>query len=29
MRELPDRRMVPPERIPTIPLMYGIRAQKG
>jgi SAM-dependent methyltransferase len=28
MRELPDRRMVPPERIPTIPLMYGIRAQK-
>jgi SAM-dependent methyltransferase len=29
MRELPDRRMVPPERIPTIPLMFGIRAQKG
>jgi SAM-dependent methyltransferase len=28
MRELPDRRMVPPERIPAIPLMYGIRAQK-
>ena len=29
MRELPDRRMVPPERIPTIPLMYGIRAEKA
>jgi SAM-dependent methyltransferase len=28
MRELPDRRMVPPDRIPTIPLMYGIRAEK-
>ena len=29
MRELPDRRMVPPEHIPTIPLMYSIRAEKG
>jgi SAM-dependent methyltransferase len=29
MRELPSRRMVPPEHIPTIPLMYGIRAKKG
>jgi 2-polyprenyl-3-methyl-5-hydroxy-6-metoxy-1,4-benzoquinol methylase len=29
MRELPDRRMVPPEHIPTIPLMYGIRAEKA
>jgi SAM-dependent methyltransferase len=28
MRELPDRRMVPPEHIPTIPLMYGIQAEK-
>ena len=29
MRELPDRRMVPPEHIPTIPLMYGIRAERS
>jgi hypothetical protein len=29
MRELPGKRMVPPERIPKIPLMYGIRAEKG
>jgi SAM-dependent methyltransferase len=29
MRELPSRRMVPPEHIPKIPLMYGIRAEKG
>jgi SAM-dependent methyltransferase len=29
MRELPNRRMVPPPHIPTIPLMYGIRAEKG
>ena len=29
MRELPGRRMVPPEHIPTVPLMYGIRAEKG
>ena len=29
MRELPSRRMAPPEHIPTIPLMYGIRAKKG
>ncbi len=26
MRELPGRRMVPPEDVPTVPLMYGIRA---
>jgi SAM-dependent methyltransferase len=29
MRELPSRRMVPPEHIPKIPLMYGIRAKKS
>ena len=29
MRELPDRRMVPPEHIPSIPLMYSICAEKG
>ena len=29
MRELPSRRMVPPEHIPAISLMYGIRAEKG
>jgi SAM-dependent methyltransferase len=29
MRELPGRRMVPPEHIPTIPLMFSIRAEKG
>lgn len=28
MRELPGRRMVPPERVPAIPLMYGIAARK-
>jgi SAM-dependent methyltransferase len=29
MRELPDRRMVPPEHVPSIPLMYGIKAEKA
>ena len=29
MRELPGRRMVPPEDRPAIPLMYGIAARKG
>jgi SAM-dependent methyltransferase len=29
MRELSGKRMVPPEDVPTIPLMYGIRAEKG
>jgi 2-polyprenyl-3-methyl-5-hydroxy-6-metoxy-1,4-benzoquinol methylase len=29
MRELPGKRMAPPEHIPKIPLMYGIRAEKG
>ena len=29
MRELPDRRMIPPEHVPTVPLMYGIRAEKN
>ncbi len=28
MRELPDRRMAPPEEVPDVPLMYGIRAVK-
>lgn len=28
MRERPGRRMVPPEGIPTVPLMYGISAEK-
>ncbi|HEX2740815.1 MAG TPA: class I SAM-dependent methyltransferase [Rubrobacter sp.] len=28
MRELTGRRMVPPEDVPAIPLMYGIRAEK-
>jgi SAM-dependent methyltransferase len=28
MRELPRRRMVPPESVPAVPLMYGIRACK-
>ena len=27
MRELPGRRMVPPEEMPAVPLMYGIRAE--
>jgi SAM-dependent methyltransferase len=29
MRELPGKRMVPPEHIPAIPLMYGIQAEKA
>ena len=29
MHELPGKRMVPPEHIPAIPLMYGIRAEKA
>jgi SAM-dependent methyltransferase len=29
MRELPGKRMGPPEGVPTIPLMYSIRAEKG
>ena len=29
MRELPGRRMVPPEDVPAVPLMYGISAEKG
>ncbi len=29
MRELPGRRMVPPESVPAVPLMYGICAYKG
>jgi len=29
MRELPGKRMVPPEHVPTVPLMYGIRAEKN
>lgn len=28
MRELPGRRMLPPEDMPAIPLMYGVRAVK-
>jgi SAM-dependent methyltransferase len=28
MRELPGRRMAPPEGVPAVPLMYGIRADK-
>jgi SAM-dependent methyltransferase len=28
MRELPGRRMVPPEDLPNLPLMYGIAARK-
>jgi SAM-dependent methyltransferase len=28
MRELPGRRMVPPEDVPAVPLMYGISAEK-
>ena len=27
MRELPGRRMIPPEGVPAVPLMYGIRAE--
>ena len=29
MRELPGSRMVAPEGVPVVPLMYGIRARKG
>jgi SAM-dependent methyltransferase len=29
MRELQGRRMVPPEGVPAMPLMYGVRAEKG
>jgi SAM-dependent methyltransferase len=29
MRELPGRRMVPPEEVPALPLMYGVRAEKA
>jgi SAM-dependent methyltransferase len=29
MRELPGRRMVPPEDVPAVPLMYGISAVKA
>jgi SAM-dependent methyltransferase len=29
MRELPGRRMAPPEGIPAVPLMYGLRAEKA
>jgi len=28
MRELPGRRLAPPENVPAIPLMYGIRAER-
>jgi hypothetical protein len=28
MRETPGKRMVPPEDVPTVPLMYGLVAQK-
>jgi SAM-dependent methyltransferase len=28
MRELPGRRMAPPEGVPTLPLMYGVRAER-
>jgi SAM-dependent methyltransferase len=28
MRELPGRRLAPPEDVPAIPLMYGIRAER-
>jgi SAM-dependent methyltransferase len=29
MRETPGRRMVPPEEVPNLPLMYGLAAQKA
>lgn len=29
MRELPGKRMVPPEDVPNLPLMYGLAARKG
>ena len=28
MRELPGRRMIPPEELPAVPLMYGLSAQR-
>ena len=28
MRELPGRRLAPPEGVPAVPLMYGVRAEK-
>jgi hypothetical protein len=28
MRQLPGRRMAPPEGVPRVPLMYGLRAEK-
>lgn len=28
MRELPGRRMIPPEGVPAVPLMYGLRVEK-
>ena len=28
MRQLPGRRLAPPEHVPTIPLMYGLRAER-
>jgi SAM-dependent methyltransferase len=28
MRELPGRRLVPPEGVPKVPLMYGVRAER-
>jgi SAM-dependent methyltransferase len=29
MREMPGRRMLPPENMPAVPLMYGVRAEKN
>ena len=29
MRELPGKRMVPPDDVPNLPLMYGLVAQKA
>ena len=29
MRGLPGRRMLPPENVPAVPLMYGVRAEKN
>ena len=29
MREVPGRRMIPPEGVPAVPLMYGISAEKA
>jgi SAM-dependent methyltransferase len=29
MRELPGRRLVPPEGVAEVPLMYGVRAERG